>query len=58
MFDDLDFIFYLRYLQYWQQPQYLALLVSAKPQPMCLNILTMLIEGIDFDVLEEKLYAK
>ena len=47
-FDDIDFILYLRYLQYWMQPKYLSILCSVR-QPKCLHILRMLIKDIDFE---------
>ena len=55
-FDDIDFIFYLKHLLYWQQPQYLSILCSIR-QPKCLHNLRMLTNDIDFEKLATLLPA-
>ena len=45
-FDDIDFMHYLKYLlDYWSEPKYMSILVSAR-MPKCLGILKMILNGI------------
>ena len=55
--NDAQFIFYLNYLLYWQQPKYFSILSSARG-PKCLSVLKMLLEGIDIANLEQNIYQK
>ena len=47
-FDDVDFMFYLKYLvEYWQKPEFYNLLLTAK-DIRGLSVIKMLIKDVNF----------
>ena len=52
-FDDIDFIFYLKYLlSYWELPQFHSIIVSVQ-QPQALSILRLVLAGVNWNMLQQ-----
>ena len=56
-FDEPHFIHYLGYLKYWEKPEFASILCSSRGLK-CLNILNMLLYGINMNELESGLAWK